>query len=320
MRADRLITIVLLLQNYGRMTSRELADKLETSERTIHRDMEALSMAGVPVYSERGANGGWLLPEDYRTNLTGMKAEEMQTLLLAHPTTVIKDLGLQQVFHQALEKLLAAFPSGYSKDAEMVRERIHVDGAGWHQSHEKLPHLPLIQDAVWREKKMHMLYRKEEETIERIVEPLGLVAKGGIWYLAAACEGEVRTYRISKVAEARLLEESFHRPEPFDLAMYWEQSTQRFKANLPRYPAKLRFNKNVYSRIKQQRYMKITHADTTENEWMQAEVEFHTLESACDILLGLGPFVKVVEPGELREKIIQQAKSILSVYDSDDHG
>ncbi len=127
-----MLSILLLLQTNGRMTSRQLAEKLEVSERTIFRDMESLSMAGVPVFAERGSSGGWHLSEGYRTNLTGLKKDEIQSLLLMNPTGVLKDLGLDQDFDQAFLKLLAALPPSIRSDAEYVRQRIHIDGAGWH--------------------------------------------------------------------------------------------------------------------------------------------------------------------------------------------
>lgn len=317
MRADRLITIIMLLQNNGRMTTRELAEKLETSERTIHRDMVALSGSGVPVYSERGSNGGWVLAEDYRTNLTGMNAEELNSLLLAHPTSVIRDLGMQQSLQQAVEKLLASFPSSSTGDAWKVRERIHVDGAGWHPSFEELPNLSIIQEAVWQGRKLAVKYVKDqEEALERVIEPLGLVAKGGIWYTSAFADGEVRTFRISRVAEARLLDETFVRPDDFDLASYWERSMRRFQEGLPRYPAVVRFHHSMWGRTGRQRFMKVINEETEEKEWKKITVEFNTLESACEILLGYGDKAEAVAPAELRDLIKAKAAAILARYES----
>lgn len=315
MRADRLITIIMLLQNNGRMTTRELAEKLETSERTIHRDMVALSGSGVPVYSERGSNGGWVLPEDYRTNLTGMNTDELKSLLLAHPTSIIRDLGMQQSLQQAVEKLMASFPSGSTGDAWKVRERIHVDGAGWHQAFEELPNLTMIQEAVWQDRKLAVKYAKDqEEAVERVIEPLGLVAKGGIWYTAAVSDGEMRTFRVSRMAEARLLDETFVRPEDFDLGAYWEHSMRRFQEGLPRYPAVMRFHHSVWGRAGRQRYMKVINEEPEGKEWRKMTVEFNTLESASEIILGYGDKAEAVAPAELRDFIKTRAAAILSRY------
>lgn len=314
MRADRLISILLLLQNYGRLTTKELADRLEVSERTIHRDMEALSIAGIPVFAERGANGGWALSEGYRTQLTGMKTEEMQSLLLAHSSSLLRDLGLGSVFEDAFQKLLASFPVRLREDAELVRRRIHVDGAGWHPSDESLAALPTVQEAVWQEKKLYFEYQREEDAVERTVEPLGLVAKSSIWYLVAAVEGELRTYRVSRMKRARMLEEFFERPDSFDLAAWWEQSTRQFRERLPQYPTRLRLSAQALSRASRQRYMKLLHTGPEVNGWIEAEVEFHTLDSACEILLAYGPLVKVLEPAELRDSLLSQAQGIVLLY------
>ena len=241
MRADRLLSILLLLQTHQRLTGRDLAKRLEVSERTIHRDMEALGMAGVPVMAERGTGGGWSLLEGYRTNLTGLTSSEMQALLLASPTRLLADLGLRQAAEAALLKLLAALPAVSRSNAEYARQRLHVDGAGWHEAAEAVPYLLPIQEAIWQERTLRLTYQRGDgATVERLVDPLGLVAKGGVWYLVASVEGELRSYRVSRVLGAEATEASFARPPAFDLAAYWQQSTADFKANLPRYPATLR--------------------------------------------------------------------------------
>lgn len=316
LRADRLLSILLLLQNHGRMTSRELAEKLEVSERTIFRDMEALSAAGIPVYAERGSGGGWALTEGYQTKLTGMKPEEIYSLLLSHPSSLLDDLGIKENFEAAWQKLLAASPAVIRKNAEIVRQRIHIDGAGWHQSQESFEHLSTVQEAVWEERKLHLQYRRQDESVERIVHPLGIVAKRNVWYLVAAVDGDMRTYRISRLVSARMLEERFERPAGFDLEAYWEQSTEQFKMRLPRYPARMRVNEKLRSRIGQERYANImssTHAGEA-SEWLELDIEFQTLESACEIILSYGPLVEVLAPAELRTKVMDEVKAITSIY------
>lgn len=304
----------MFLQNRGRMTSRELAAHLEVSERTIHRDMEALSATGIPVIAERGTNGGWMLLEGYRTNLTGMKTEEMQTLLLAHSSTLLSDLGLGGVFEDAFQKLLAAFPATMRRDANIVRQRIHVDGAGWHPTDDQLLALPIVQEAIWADKKLSIQYRRDDKLVDRVVEPLGLVAKSSVWYLIAITDGDIRTYRISRIVTALMADESFNRPESFDLAKYWEQSTKDFQASLPQYSSKIRFSEQVLSRLSQQRYMKLQQMERVVDHWIEAKVEFHTLDSACEILLGFGSQVEVVEPIELRDRIIAEVSAIQLLY------
>ncbi|MED4751992.1 YafY family protein [Brevibacillus choshinensis] len=314
MRADRLVSILLLLQNHGRMTAKELAEKLEVSERTIHRDMEALSMAGIPVFAERGANGGWILTEGYRTDLTGLKMSELQSLLLVSPTMQLSDLGMRDSFDAAWQKLLAASPATTRQNAEHVRQRIHIDGAGWHQSTESFPCLPTVQEAVWQERALFIRYQRGEDVVERIVHPLGLVAKRSTWYFVAQVEDDMRTYRISRLIEAQMLEDSFVRPQSFDLASYWEQSTADFQSNLPRYPAHIHVRETLLARLQLERYLQIKSTHPVDSEWVEAHVQFHTLESACEMVLGYGSLMQVIQPQELRLKVIAEAKAILRLY------
>ena len=298
------------------MTSRALADKLEVSERTIFRDMEALSAAGIPVYAERGSGGGWLLSEGYRTNLTGMKTEEILSLLLTNPSELLNDLGIKDHFDAAFQKLLAASPTAIKKNAEMVRQRMLVDGAGWHQSKESFEHLSTVQEAVWEERQLNIQYRRDEETVERIVYPLGIVAKRNVWYLIAQSSGDLRTYRISRLIGACMLEETFERPDDFDLERFWEQSTQQFKNNLPRYPARLRVHRKLHARIGQERYAKILRTEEAGDgsEWSELDMEFQTLNSACEIILSYGALVEVLAPEELRTKVVLEVQATAAVY------
>jgi predicted DNA-binding transcriptional regulator YafY len=221
-RADRLLSILLLLQVNRRMTAGELALRLEVSERTIHRDMEALSMAGVPVFAERGLGGGWALAEAYRTNLTGLNTAEVQSLFVSTPP----DLGLQKAAEGALIKLLSAVPTMSRRDAEYASQRIHVDITGWKQNAEDISALPALQQAVWQESKVRVSYGESDgPPVDRIVNPLGLVAKGSVWYFVGSVDGELRTFRVSRIRGVELLDQRAARPAGFDLAAYWEKST-----------------------------------------------------------------------------------------------
>src|SRR6266568_3502854 len=278
MRADRLLSILLLLQVHRRMTARELAKRLEVSERTIYRDMEALSAAGVPVSMERGIGGGCVLLETYRTNLTGLTEVEVQALFLAQPARLLSDLGLQQASEAALLTL---------------------------------------QDAVWQERKLHLTYlRGDDTTVERVIDPLGLVAKGSVWYLVAAVEGEMRTYRVSRVQSASITEEACVRPQDFDLAAYWEQSSADFKANLPRYMATIRVEPTLLTYMRYVgRYSRIIHIGLPEADgWVPVEMQFDGEHVACEYALSFGPRIEVVEPEELREKVIEAAEGVVALY------
>lgn len=325
MRADRLLNLLLLLQNRGKMSSRQLAELLEVSERTIVRDIEALSAAGIPVYAERGSRGGWVLADSYRTNLTGMRPEEIISLLLTNHNELLKDLGIQGDFQAAYQKLLAAAPAPIRQDAELIRERLHIDGAGWHASEEAFPWLSAVQEAVWSQRKLRIRYRKEEggtegiteRITERIIHPLGLIAKRNVWYVAAQQEsnGELRTFRISRMEEAALLDETFVRPDGFDLAAYWEQSTTRFKSDLPRYVARMRTNEAGLNRLRKERFIKVLHVEGPDNQGqILAEIDLQTLDWACGVILRIGRDVEVLEPQELRDRVISEAQTILALY------
>ena len=318
MRADRLLSIVLLLQTHGQLTSRSLATRLEVSERTIHRDMEALSFSGIPVVAERGSTGGWSLLGEYRTNLTGLNEAEIQSLFVTQPPKLLADLRLEKASEGALLKLLAALPAMYRHGAEQARRRIHIDTAGWARHDEAVPLLPVLQDAIWSERKLRFRYQRGPgcEDVEREVDPLGLVAKGSAWYLVAGVGEDVRSYRISRMASAEVLDQRCAIPPNFDLAAYWETSTTAFKSALPNYLAKFRVAPEVFPRLRfAGRFARV--GDTVETDrdgWLVVNVGFDVEEIACEYALGFGSKLEVIEPRSLREKVIAAAQKVLDFY------
>ena len=317
MLADRLLSILMHLQVHRRATARELAGRLEVSERTVHRDMEALSIAGVPVYAQRGAGGGWFLPEGYRTDLTGLGGAEVRALFLARPARLLADLGLDGAAEGALGKLLAALPGARRRDAESVRGRIHVDVAGWRGPGEAAPCLRLLQDAVWGERRVRLSYGRDGEgAAERVADPLGLVAMGSVWYLVASVGGEPRTYRASRVRGVELTDEPCARPEGFDLAAYWEDSKGRFVAGLPRYPVTVRADPELLPRLRGAgRWSRVEHVGPPgAGGWATVRMRFEIEEDARECLLGFGPRVEVLEPGCLREEIARLARETAAAY------
>ncbi|MEK6407424.1 MAG: YafY family protein [Acidobacteriota bacterium] len=317
MRADRLLSVLLLLQVHRRLTARELAKRLEVSERTIHRDMEALSAAGFPVFAERGSGGGWMLVEGYKTNLTGLNKDEIQALFLTKPLRLLADLGLAKASDAAMLKLSAALPSSYRDNAEHARQRIHIDITGWNRSDEAVRLLPVLQQAVWQERKLKFTYERAGcDPVERLADPLGLVAKGSVWYLVAVVDGDIRSYRVSRVVSAELTGEPCVRPKGFDLAEHWEQSTVSFKAQLPRYQATVRAHPDVFPRMSfAGRFARIEHADPPDSDgWIKVAMRFDVEEMACEYALGFGSKMEVLEPETLREKVITAAKSVIAFY------
>lgn len=318
MRADRLLSIVLLLQAHGQLSSRVLAERLEVSERTIHRDMDALSVSGIPVVAERGSNGGWSLLGEYRTNLTGLNEAEIQSLFVSQPPKLLADLRLQKASEGALLKLLAALPAMYRQGAEQARRRIHVDTGGWSKHEEAVPLLPILQEAIWSERKLRFSYQRGPgcDSFDREVDPLGLVAKGSAWYLVAGVSGDVRSYRISRISHAEVLDQVCAVPPGFDLAAFWQQSTTAFKTALPNYMATFRVAPDVFMRLRfAGRFARVNEPDATDADgWLRVSVGFDVEEMACEYALSFGAKLEVLEPRSLREKVIAAAQQVLHFY------
>ncbi|NUU63317.1 helix-turn-helix transcriptional regulator [Paenibacillus agri] len=317
MRADRLVSILLLLQNRGKMTSRDLAQTLEVSERTIFRDMEALSAAGIPVLAERGREGGWMLTEGYRTSLTGMKPKEITSLLLSADSTILSDLGIEGDFSSAARKLEAVVASHSSSPTFDSIQRIHVDGASWHPSDESYPFLALLQDALWHDRVVKITYLRDNEASERLIHPLGLVTKRGVWYVVAESRGELRTYRVSRLQHAELTNDFFKRPEDFDLGQYWRQSTQAFKSALPSYPANVLIREETMQEFERERYLTVKNTiPSSLAGWLEIEVDFNSLEWGCRVLLSYGSSVLVLSPQVLQEQVRQALIDTTALYES----
>jgi predicted DNA-binding transcriptional regulator YafY len=318
MRADRLLSIVLLLQTHGQLTSRTLAERLEVSERTIHRDMEALSISGIPVVAERGSTGGWSLLGEYRTNLTGLNEAEIQSLFVTQPPKLLDDLHLKKASEGALLKLLAALPVMYRQGAERARRRIHIDTSGWSRPEEAVPLLPVLQEAIWSERKLRFTYQRGPgcDEVEREVDPLGLVAKGSAWYLVARVGEDVRSYRISRISSATVMDQSCAIPADFELGAFWEQSTTTFKANLPKYVAQFRVAPEVFPRLRfAGRFARVDDKGETDSDgWQRVSVGFDVEEMACEYALSFGSKLEVLEPRSLREKVIAAAQQVLEFY------
>jgi predicted DNA-binding transcriptional regulator YafY len=319
MRADRLLSLLLLLQARGRVTARELADRLEVSERTIYRDMEALSAAGVPVYAERGPGGGCRLLEGFRTGLTGLSEAELRTLLLSGVLAPLADLGYGPALEAALLKLLAALPSAHRRDAERARQRVYLDASVWTYT-EATPHLAVIQEAVWSDRRLRLSYRKAGgEVAEYVVDPLGLVAKAGVWYLVAATDSEMRTLRVSRVRAVEPCDEPCVRPEGFDLAAYWAESSARFRASWNRYPVTLRAAPALVEILPhffgEGAHDVLARAGPPDEEgWVTLTLGFDSFDAALGRALSFGTLAEVLAPADLREQVMATAGAIAALY------
>ena len=310
MKGDRLLSALLLLQAHRRMTGRALADRLEVSMRTVHRDMEALSAAGVPVYALRGAQGGWQLDDDWRTQVPGLDEAELRALLMSQPR-VTGDLRLAAAAESALGKLMASLPAAMRERAASIRQRLYVDPAGWRGAVDNLAMLPVVQDAVARDRKLSMRYWKAKgELVERTVDPLGLVAKGARWYLFARTPQGFRTYRVSRIEEAKLLDQASERPPNFDLAAAWKASTEQFREEQSRYDATLRLEPDAAEWMKMWQIVLPAKEAEQRGDRVTMKVRFHHEEEACFVVLGLGRRVEVVAPASLRSRVAAEVAAI----------
>jgi predicted DNA-binding transcriptional regulator YafY len=313
MRADRLISIVLLLQANGRMTAETLASRLEVSQRTILRDMDALSTAGVPVVAERGTGGGWRLIGGYETKLTGLTPAEIRSLFLARPPALLAELGIKEAADAAWLKLRAALPVGVRDQAEFVRQRLLIDSRGWRDSAESLTSLPVILEALWRGQRLKFLYEKSDgEISDREVDPLGLVARGNRWYVVATRGDEARTYRVSRIRSPVILAEPVNRRDPFDLAAYWEASTHRFREHLPRYDATFLVTPQILPWVCYRSWRVV--AQTPVGERVRVSLRFDAIEEARQFALAFGADLEVVEPRELRDYVVATARAVAAAY------
>jgi predicted DNA-binding transcriptional regulator YafY len=321
MRASRLLSILMLLQSRGRMSAQALAREVEASVRTVYRDIDQLSAAGVPVRVERGAAGGFELLDGWRTRLTGLTPLEAQALFMAGLPGPAAQLGLGHARASAELKLLAALPADWQADARRVGSRFHLDPVGWYQSAAQVSHLPAVADAVWSERRLAMRYESWKGVVERVIEPLGLVLKAGEWYLVAvAREGrEPRTYRLDKILELAARAETFTRPRKFDLARFWAASLQRFEAGLYRESALVRASALGLERMRALGAALSDAVDGAKSKrdakgWHQVTIPIESVEHAAQQLIRLGAEAEVLQPVELREKLAANARAIAAIY------
>lgn len=317
MRASRLLTILMTLQLRGRVTAQALAEQLEVSKRTIYRDIDELSAAGVPVYADRGPAGGFALLDGFRTELTGLTQAETEALLLAGVPAAAADLGLSAPASTARLKLLAAMPAASRDGAGRVAERFHLDPLDWYRRSRPPEHLLTVARAVWEDRRLAIGYLSWTKLARSTVDPLGLVLKAGRWYLVARAGGKERIYRLDQLQEAEILDQRFDRPERFDLPAVWAESVERFEAGLRRGTATLRAAPSSLDRIER------LGADIAEpllaampgvDGWREATVPIETVAHAAGLLLGFADEIEVLAPAELRAELARRAACVASLY------
>jgi len=312
MKADRLLSALLLLQANGRLSEREIAERLEVSQRTAHRDMEALCAAGVPLIAHRGAQGGWELEKGWRTRVPGLEDAELRALLMAQPSA-LGDRRLTAAAERAYDKLVASLSPPMRAQAESMRARLHIDPSGWRPTSEDYSALPIVQDALARDVKLTFLYSGiQGKTRTRTVDPLGLVSKQTAWYLVARTSDGMRTFRVSRMREPVALAIRFERPPRFSLAAYWKHSTAQLQDTRQRYIATLALASEAVAALAQWLAMKLDpRCYKLPEGWQAFIVEFDSFYSARFVALGLAGSALVIGPDALLRAVTEQAAAVL---------
>jgi predicted DNA-binding transcriptional regulator YafY len=316
-RASRLVTLLFTLQRLRGATAAELARELEVSERTIYRDVTALSAAGVPVWTEPGRGGGIRLVDGWRTRLDGLTAQEAAAIFAVGAPQVLAELGMSAALAGAQAKLLATLPAELHEHARAVAERFHLDAPGWFHTPQQVTQLAAVAEAVWDQQRLRIAYRRGRDTggrrpvggvngVERVLEPLGLVLKAGTWYLAAGVDGTVRTYRVDRITSAEPTGERFERPAGFDLADWWAGAAGRFESQMLRATVRLRVGPRglkvlPHAADHDAALRAITHAGPPDADgWRELELDVEGIDVAAGQLTALGGEVEALDPPELR--------------------
>ncbi|MFE9441246.1 helix-turn-helix transcriptional regulator [Streptomyces sp. NPDC006602] len=319
MKSDRLLSILLLLQTRGRVPAHELADRLEVSVRTIYRDIEALSASGVPVYAERGRHGGIELLAGFRTDVTGLTADESRALFILAAQGAHAALGLDAALGSALRKVMAALPAPHRPAAEVTSRRILVDATRWKGGPQKAVDLDVLQDAVFADRRLRLRYRHsgDQEARTYTVDPYGLVAKAGVWYLVADRRGKPRLFRADRVRSATVLGAPMQRRPGVELADAWEVLRRQVEER----PGGL----EVTVRVRRDRldmFLRLNAAQLTElpeddgvGDWVTARLSLGFVREARQ-LLAFADTVEVLSPPEVRAELAAAAASVTGLYQS----
>jgi predicted DNA-binding transcriptional regulator YafY len=327
MRADRLLSILMILQRRGKSTAETLARELEVSVRTVYRDVLALSSAGVPVYTEKGPGGGIRLVETYRSNLTGLTREQVRALFMLSSPTPLSDLGLDKELQAAMLKLSASLPRVLQDDERRTQQRFHLDPGPWEkpptQSQAASPALSTLQRAVWDSRIVEVAYHSlagpDTAPLAARLLPYGLVAKGGRWYLVAKRAAHTLVLGMQRVVHVQVLEESFEVPEDFDLAAFWQTWCSEQVQDLGLYRVVVRVREELAEHLPQLlsegvRFFSRNAPPRVDGAWRRMELAFDSHDEARAKLLQFGAAVEVLEPLALQYSVLDYAQQICQLY------
>lgn len=315
MKADRLISILMLLQIHKKLTATELSEKLEVSVRTIYRDIDSLSSIGVPIFSDRGTNGGIKLLGDYKTSLTGINNDELYALFISPGDKILDDLGINKLKNSTLLKFLGNSSSQQMKEIENIKNYIYIDMSTWNENPHSINKsvLSTLQNAIWNSKVLKIVYRKINEIKEVILNPLGLVCKRGNWYLIGIDNEIIKTYRVSSIESLILMNNSFDRPSDFNLESYWKLSTNNYKSLIPKYRFTFKINNCILNHIKARPFITISETIIKDNE-TYISINFESMWQGIEFAFGYGKDLKIIEPVEAINEIKTKASEIVNLY------
>ncbi|MFI5953320.1 helix-turn-helix transcriptional regulator [Cryptosporangium sp. NPDC051539] len=320
MRADRLISLFLLLQAHGQLPAPELARRLEVSVRTVFRDMDALSAAGFPVYAERGRAGGCALLPGFRTDVSGLTAAEAQALfvLTSVGSTPAGQLGLSAPARSALRKVAAGLPPSVRPQAEDQSRYVVVDSSGWFRGSDPDRWLGTLRTAVFGGRRLRLRYAGSRSSGVRLVDPWGLVFKGGVWYLVAAHRRQPRMYRVSRVVSAAVLPSAAHRPAGLDLAAVWKELREEVeRPSGEPVVVTLRVRAQAAPRVTRMCAPQLVPGDQSsvpDGDHVRIVLPFRALGAARGTLLGFGDEVEVLDPPALRTELARVAAQVVRLY------
>jgi predicted DNA-binding transcriptional regulator YafY len=303
------MALLFVLQRRRSATAAELAAELEVSERTIYRDVASLTEVGVPLWTEPGPGGGIRLVDGWRTRLDGLTGDEAAAMFAMGAPQLLAELGMGTALAGAQAKILATLPEGLREHARVVAERVHLDAPAWFHEPAEVEHLGTLAQALWEQRRVSLVYRKP-----RVVDPLGLVLKAGVWYLVARVGPDTRTYRAARITEATLLDERFERPD-FDLPAWWAESAAEFAATMLRETVRIRLSERGLRALK-----RVTDVEAAADAVARAgepdaegrrelTLAVESLEVAASQLVSLGGEVEALDPG-LRERLASHGKAL----------
>lgn len=308
MRASRLVTLLFLLQRRRAATAAELAEELEVSERTVYRDVAALTEAGVPLWTEPGRGGGIRLVDGWRTRLDGLTAQEAAALFAVGAPQVLAELGMGAALAGAQAKLLATLPEGLREHARSVAERFLLDAPGWFHTPQQVTQLAAVAEAVWTQRTLAIAYRRRDDVVERTVDPFGLVLKAGTWYAVCRSGERLLTYRVDRIERA-VPAGGFERPADFDLAAWWAGAAQRFESTMLRATVRLRVGPrglrvlpHVVDRDAAARAV-ATAGPPDADGWRELRLDVEDVDVAAGQLVALAGEVEALDPPALRSAL-----------------